>query len=263
MFPCLSFPAFLLEQHVRELSRSRTLWLDCPVAVIRRRHGELELLARRLPSPGAPFLRLQLADRLVPLDLRSLPKLCVGALQLGLGGDLGRAVGWVRATGGSWEPLSELRLVGPGMRTVSLLGAGEARPRDEELEERWSRTIGALGGLENWRRLTALHVGLIGCGRLGSLAANSLGRLGVKNLTLVDCDRVEAHNLGESEFGPADIGQPKALALQERIARECPATEIHAVVQTATHLEAIEALKSSDVLFAQPDLSAARLRRRK
>ncbi|GAA6622203.1 ThiF family adenylyltransferase [Scytonema sp. NUACC26] len=45
------------------------------------------------------------------------------------------------------------------------------------------------------KHLGELKVSLIGCGGIGSIFAELLGRLGVKNWTLIDSDRIEAVNL--------------------------------------------------------------------
>jgi molybdopterin-synthase adenylyltransferase len=50
-------------------------------------------------------------------------------------------------------------------------------------------------GSTNQMRLNQLKVALIGCGGIGSIAAELLGRLGVKNWVLVDPDRLEVVNL--------------------------------------------------------------------
>ena len=50
-------------------------------------------------------------------------------------------------------------------------------------------------GEANQRLLNQLKVGLIGCGGIGSIFAELLGRLGVKNWVLVDPDKLETVNL--------------------------------------------------------------------
>jgi len=80
-----------------------------------------------------------------------------------------------------------------------------------------SRTIGALG-LPVWERFTRLRVGIIGCGRTGSLIATTMVRTGLKHLTLLDPDYVEEHHLGEMEgVSRSDIGCPKAEAIAEAL----------------------------------------------
>jgi PRTRC genetic system ThiF family protein len=71
------------------------------------------------------------------------------------------------------------------------------------------------------RRATII---LVGCGGTGSFVALHLARLAYTareqgyalRLLLVDFDAVEAKNIGRQNFAPAEIGQPKAMALARR-----------------------------------------------
>lgn len=62
---------------------------------------------------------------------------------------------------------------------------------------------------------------IIGCGGTGGFTAEALCRLLTgtpAEITLVDHDRVEPHNLLRQNFVKADIGRPKSQALAERLA---------------------------------------------
>jgi len=52
------------------------------------------------------------------------------------------------------------------------------------------RTVGALTRA-NYERASRLKVGVIGCGRSGSLLTRDLARFGIRQLVVVDPDRVE------------------------------------------------------------------------
>jgi hypothetical protein len=124
--------------------------------------------------------------------------------------------------------------------------------------EVWSRTIGALGQAA-WRRLRSLHVGVIGCGRSGSLAATALRQLGVRRFTLIDPDVLEPHNLGEMDgVGPADIGRPKVHAVAETL-RQPDDCAVLAFADSILSLSALVVAKRADVLFCCVDSPAARL----
>ena len=56
------------------------------------------------------------------------------------------------------------------------------------------------------------HIGLIGCGALGSHAAHALACKGARTLTLLDDDVVEATNLTRQRFEPDDVGRSKVHA---------------------------------------------------
>lgn len=130
---------------------------------------------------------------------------------------------------GGLRPIGRLSLVGSGMHRLvaaplsnwasgQASRAGDHGPKESAQDDaratrsqaRWSRTIGALGGYDAWHRLSRLHIGVVGCGRTGSLVAGMLVRLGLRRITLVDEDRVEFHNLGEMEhITERDLGLPK------------------------------------------------------
>ncbi|MEG1066035.1 MAG: ThiF family adenylyltransferase, partial [Erysipelotrichaceae bacterium] len=54
--------------------------------------------------------------------------------------------------------------------------------------------------------LSKAHVGIAGCGGLGSNVAIMLARSGVKHLTLVDFDVVEITNLNRQAFRLSQLG---------------------------------------------------------
>lgn len=60
-------------------------------------------------------------------------------------------------------------------------------------------------------------MGIAGAGGLGSNCAMLLVRSGIKRLTIVDFDSVEASNLNRQYFLPADVGRPKVAALGEHL----------------------------------------------
>ena len=57
------------------------------------------------------------------------------------------------------------------------------------------------------------NVVIIGCGGIGSHVALRLAMMGVKNMTLIDDDRVEFHNLSRTYFTSENIGENKGVAL--------------------------------------------------
>lgn len=140
-----------------------------------------------------------------------------GMLILGSGEFAGRFRGAMPGTG-SAEPIARIDLVGAGLHRVQSGQESNDKTVSASSRLRWSRTIGALGGEAVWERLTRLHVGVVGCGRSGSLLAADLARLGVRRLTLIDPDILEMSNLGEMELARLeDVGQPKARVLATRL----------------------------------------------
>jgi predicted ThiF/HesA family dinucleotide-utilizing enzyme len=148
------------------------------------------------------------------------------------------------------EPLI-LRLIAPGLPEIgSPPGAGACDPHR-------TRSAGALGE-SVWRRLHELHYALVGCGRTGSLVAHTLVRTGAVKLTLVDPDRVEAHNLDGDGMLPDYVGRPKADALAESLSAINPSVDLHPLVRSVTEAEVLPWLKSADVLICAVDQDGAR-----
>ncbi|MEG0315058.1 MAG: sulfur carrier protein ThiS adenylyltransferase ThiF [Erysipelotrichaceae bacterium] len=80
--------------------------------------------------------------------------------------------------------------------------------------------------------LSKAHVGIAGCGGLGSNVAIMLARSGVKHLTLVDFDVVEITNLNRQAFRLSQLGMSKCDALKQLIEEINPSiiVELHHVV---------------------------------
>ena len=73
-------------------------------------------------------------------------------------------------------------------------------------------------------RLTRFpNITLVGCGGTGAFVAEGICRLFTGrpvNLSLVDHDRIEPHNLLRQHFYPSEVGQFKSKALAERLAKQ-------------------------------------------
>lgn len=71
-----------------------------------------------------------------------------------------------------------------------------------------------------------MRVGIAGVGGIGSNVAVNLVRSGIKELTLVDFDRVEASNLNRQFYFLDQVGGLKADMLRENLLRICPDLKI-------------------------------------
>lgn len=88
-------------------------------------------------------------------------------------------------------------------------------------------------GKAGQQRLRDAHVLLLGCGALGSVAADMLARAGIGKLTIVDRDFVEITNLQRQVlFDEADVANrnPKAEAARAKLALLNSDVEVRAVV---------------------------------
>jgi molybdopterin/thiamine biosynthesis adenylyltransferase len=98
------------------------------------------------------------------------------------------------------------------------------------------------------RQIRATRLLVAGCG-IGSTIAETCVRLGFEHLTLVDKDRVEAHNLNRQNFTAADVGTQKVRALAKRLLAINPSAEIRAVDDWVTPDNAAAFVDDVDIVF--------------
>ncbi|MCR5014477.1 MAG: tRNA threonylcarbamoyladenosine dehydratase [Bacteroidales bacterium] len=103
-------------------------------------------------------------------------------------------------------------------------------------------------GAETMDKIRSKRVIIFGVGGVGSWCAESLIRSGISHLTIVDSDEVSITNVNRQlEATTKTVGQPKVMALKERLLDINPEAEIQALqevysAQTAGlfHLEAYD-----------------------
>jgi len=90
------------------------------------------------------------------------------------------------------------------------------------------------GNPDYWRQLDIFKpddktkILIVGAGSVGSYVALTLAKMGISDLTVVDFDKVEPHNLPNQFYKTTDIGRPKVEALKD-IIKEFTNTEITAI----------------------------------
>lgn len=105
------------------------------------------------------------------------------------------------------------------------------------LPARYARNLQSLSITEQ-QTLAMKTACVVGVGGLGGSVAEVLARIGVGRLILVDGDVFEEHNLNRQRFAhTGNLGQPKARAARDAIARINPAVDVeaHAVFLTAAN----------------------------
>lgn len=255
-FPSLVFPQHLLSAALHDLVRTGRPTVDLPLgSSYSARWSRLEWVVARRAPPQVEVLRVSWIDAAARPPLPS-----DGArawVWVGRGGSLGLAEARTRDAELGWVA-AKLYLPGPYLPEFAGLATPGATGGDGDAQVRWSRTRGALGP-EIHDRLRRLSVGILGCGRSGSLIARNLARLGVRRLVLADPDSVELHNTGEAEYEPREVGAAKAQALAARLARDYPNLESIGARCSVAERAAVEAVKTCDVLVSTPDQPGARL----
>lgn len=96
--------------------------------------------------------------------------------------------------------------------------------------------------------LTRSRVLVVGVGGLGCPAATYLCAAGVGHLTLLDPDTVQLSNLQRQPLHhTADVGTPKALSAQRKLAALNPDCHIHPLVETLTPGNADDLMAAADL----------------
>lgn len=107
-------------------------------------------------------------------------------------------------------------------------------------------------GAEGQERLRDSTVLLLGCGALGSVAADLLSRAGVGHLVIVDRDIVEETNLQRQLlFDEQDVaeGMPKAEAARRRIGETNSHVRVTAIVDDINHTNIARYAEGADLLL--------------
>lgn len=123
------------------------------------------------------------------------------------------------------------------------------------MENRYSRqTILQKIGDEGQQKLTKTHVIIIGCGALGTVAANNLARAGIGKISILDRDFVELNNLQRQMlFDENDVGEPKAMAATRKLQAINSAIEIIPIVKDLNHTNINEIINDVDLVLDRTD----------
>lgn len=168
-----------------------------------------------------------------------------GALVISRGGVAARQLGTNQS----------IRVVTIGDRVT--VEGGEAE-HDQETKEAFDRQIRAFG-VAGQRVLGRLSVAIVGLGGTGSLAAQALVHLGVRDFVLVDPDVVEATNLNRIvEASVDDIGAPKVTVARRYMERVSPDVRVRTVIGDVMHSRTAAELLSCDLIFCCTDSHGSR-----
>lgn len=116
-------------------------------------------------------------------------------------------------------------------------------------------------GSEAQQKISRLNVGVVGLGSVGCIVAESLARIGVSKITLIDHDLVEEHNLDRLLYATAsDIGKRKVDLVEVNI--KCHATidnvQVESLAMSIRDWAAYRAAVDCDILFSCVDRPVGR-----
>lgn len=166
--------------------------------------------------------------------------------------------GYIEDQDGARRPIERIWEVGDRFRSTRAFDGAQDASLADELH-RYDRHIRAFGPAIQ-QTLGDLRVGIVGCGGTGSIVAEQLVRLGVREFVLIDPDTLSASNVtrvyGSRE---ADIGRPKAELMAAHLTDITSSTRCE-VVQSMLTLEATaRRLVACDLIFGCTDDNAGRL----
>ena len=200
----------------------------------RKRDAGLALLHSH-PSPG--WQALSDTDITAERDEVAYPAQATGKPLLGM--TMGDDGYWSARL---WEKEND-RMVGTWCRKVRIPGANryaiQWKPsaltsfEDNPLQR---RTI-ATWGVGTQQHIENMRIGVVGLGSVGALVTEALARMGVSEITLVDPDTIELHNLDRllhadrSRVGELKVSRARTEALRNSTARNVQILAIPAGVQ--------------------------------
>jgi hypothetical protein len=114
------------------------------------------------------------------------------------------------------DVVPELADIGVGEFAAWLIHRDGVRPIDVQVEPD-VLGLAQLAGLWPTTKLAANSVMLVGCGSIGSAAAEAFAGYGVGRLELVDPDRFLWHNVVRHSLGPESVGRHKVSALKTHL----------------------------------------------
>ncbi len=134
---------------------------------------------------------------------------------------------------------------------------------NSEQREKYSRQILFAGlGEEGQERVLKASAVLVGCGALGTVAANLLVRAGTGRVRIIDRDFVEMSNLQrQTLFEESDVKQalPKAVAAERRLRAINSEVSVEGIVADLTPQNTEELLSGFDVILDATDNFETRL----
>ena len=159
---------------------------------------------------------------------------------------------WLRRSRNSYHrrTASSVRVVGSTLATTYPFDAPPVRVKDSQLA-----TLSVWGQTAQ-EQLVRAKVGIVGLGSVGSLVAESLSRIGLQNLTLIDFDRIELRNLDRTVgANESDVGLTKVevAARSARFSSTAERLKLRTVPHSVLKNPGISAALDCDVLFSCVD----------
>ena len=221
-----------------------------------RKQGLSVVIAHNHPgivlSQPARFSEADLQGELRLLeDFARLTSQPHGAIVFGKNGSVDCRV-WVN---GKHYPVDNVRVIG---KQVTNIFPTSSNRETLNIPENLQRQVLAFGELGQ-QVLAETKVAVVGGGGTGSFIATELAYLGVKDITILDFDKVEATNLNRL-FGASlhNIGEYKVDVLKRFILSIGNGTSVNAVKGSLLTYDGIDAVRKADIVFSCTDTVSSR-----
>ena len=135
------------------------------------------------------------------------------------------------------------------------------RPQERRRRNRKQRRTVESWGEDKQRIIEGIRVGIVGLGSVGSIVAEGLARVGMRELVLIDDDSVEERNLDRLlNASVKDIGRAKTDVAEEAVRRASTADRIETINirKKIQHEHAYAAARDCDILVCCVDSPVAR-----
>ena len=165
---------------------------------------------------------------------------------------------WESSKGGhSLHWCEKVRLVGPkSYKTQFNNWMVRPSPRREALK----RTFDSWGASAQ-NNISRMQFGIVGLGSVGCIVAEAMARIGVRQITLFDPDRVEEHNLDRLLYGTVkDVGKLKVDLAKAKMELNATAADvaIKAIPKSIRDRDAFNEMLDCDVILSCVDRPVAR-----
>ena len=151
----------------------------------------------------------------------------------------------------------KIRVVGPKYYKIYFNDNIAEPPKRKEVLKRTFDTWGR----ESQETISRLKVGIVGLGSVGCIVAEAIARIGVAQVTLIDPDTIEEHNLDRLLYGTRkDIGKLKVDVASRAMRSHATADKIQiTALSVSIHDEvAYRTALDCDILFSCVDRPVAR-----
>ena len=151
----------------------------------------------------------------------------------------------------------KIRVVGPQSYRIYFNDNIIEPPKRKEILKRTFDTWGR----ESQETIARLKVGIVGLGSVGCIVAEAIARIGVAQVTLIDPDKIEEHNLDRLLYGTTkDIGELKVDVASRAITAHATADKMQiTALPVSIHDEvAYRTALDCDIIFSCVDRPVAR-----